>query len=348
MSVFKFNNNQGTSINFDKLRKEMIKTELNSVKIEEFQNKIDQLYSQKKFKEALEYSIKTYQSFNENFDDLPLMQSVIKNIIKLNNVNSMICLNKSEVEKAKTYLDDCSFFLSNDDLESYIVTKNNYCCYYSNTGHHRNSKIVMNEMLKINILNNLNGQLESTSTSNSEEQGFNYLNIANDYSNICAIENQLKNYQDALLNGMQSLALNQLNLLSRKFKSKTKKNENIITEITEVNSSIAEGKNPEITGKQIEGKNTVNLISSNSANNLVLSYYNLGVQQEFLKREHDSKISFYLSEHYSKKFITDPVLMKKLIGSVKNNPILKSSSPKNNKNVNPYEIVNDEKNCKIK
>jgi vacuolar-type H+-ATPase subunit I/STV1 len=341
MSILNSNNKKGTSINFDKLRQEMIKTEPHSVQIEEFEKKIDYLYSQKKFKEALEYSIKTYQSINENSDDLAFIQAVIKNIIKLNNINSMICLqNKSEAEKAKNYLDDCSYFLSNDDLESYMVTKNNYCCYYSNTGHHRNSKNVMNELLKINILNNLNEQFDSSSNVNDQDHGVNYLNIANDYSNICAIDNQLKNYQDALLSGMQSLALNQLNLLNKNFKAREPKSDKI-------NNEIADENNEEKNVKQTKEKSTVNTISSTSANNLVLSYYNLGVQQEFLKREHDAKVSFSESENCSKKFMTDPLLLKKLLGNTQKNSSIKSLSPKKNE-IKTLETGNEEKSCKIK
>lgn len=124
------------------------------------------------------------------------------------------------------------------DLETYLITKNNYCCYYTNIGQHRNARNIMTELLKINTLRKIE-ELEE------DRQVSKYSEIANDYSNLCAIDNNLKNYNDALLNGMHSLVLNQLDDLTNRLYNKNSEKKNM---------------------------------------NLVLSYYNLGVQQEFLKR----------------------------------------------------------------
>jgi len=50
---------------------------------------------------------------------------------------------------AKYFLQMSEKFL-HKDLETYLATKNNFCCYFSNIGHFRNSKTIMNELLKIN------------------------------------------------------------------------------------------------------------------------------------------------------------------------------------------------------
>jgi hypothetical protein len=52
---------------------------------------------------------------------------------------------------AKYFLQMSEKFL-HKDLETYLATKNNFCCYFSNIGHYRNSKAIMNELLKINSI----------------------------------------------------------------------------------------------------------------------------------------------------------------------------------------------------
>ena len=138
------------------------------------------------------------------------------------------------------------------DLETYLTTKTNLTCYYHNTGMYRNSKNIMSELYKINCLKKI-GELYLT-----YDECCDYTDIAKDLSNNCAFDNKLKNYQEALNEGMQSLALNQLTKINNKFFGSSS------------------------TNKNSESLNKVE----------TLSYYNIGVQQEFLNRMKDSKISF--------------------------------------------------------
>jgi hypothetical protein len=146
------------------------------------------------------------------------------------------------------------------DLESYLATKNNLCCYYCNTGMVRNSKNIMSDISNINELK-LISHLYDANTPYIP-----YSEAANDLSNICVFENKLKNYSESLISGMQSLALNQLSKISETFFNNKNKNEQ---QREENNKSM------NITDKV-----------------LALSYYNIGVQQEFLERNSDCKLSF--------------------------------------------------------
>jgi hypothetical protein len=74
---------------------------------------------------------------------------VKKQIIKINNNSAVSYLQKQENEMAKYFLQMSEKFL-HKDLETYLATKNNFCCYFSNIGHFKNSKTIMNQLLKIN------------------------------------------------------------------------------------------------------------------------------------------------------------------------------------------------------
>jgi hypothetical protein len=170
----------------------------------------------------------------------------------------MLSLQKGEKEKTKYFLDLCEKFFNMDDFNSYILTKNNYCCYYSEIGQLRSARNLLIETSKLKILN----KIEEMSSKKSDD--FNYLNeIANDFTNLSAIENKIGSNYESLLHGMQALALNGLSLVNLKLNAPK---EEIRTELLDT---------------------------------LSLSYYNLGVQQEFLKRKVDSEVSFAKSEQFS-------------------------------------------------
>jgi hypothetical protein len=130
-------------------------------------------------------------------------------------------------------------------------------------------------------------------SGNKCPSNLNYNEIAADYSNVSALDNRLKNYHDALIDGMHSLALYQLTFLNSK-----------------------------LDGKKNAGdmNNIDNTVISSNSNNLVLSYYNLGVQQEFLKRFEDSTTSFNKSQSCVKINSTDKNLINKLNSCNKKNP----------------------------
>ena len=89
----------------------------------------------------------------------------------------------------------------------------------------------------------------------------NFLNISSDYGNLSGIECKMKNFNDALINSMHSLALTQLNILMK------------------------------IDNKNIQEK-------SLKDNELSLRYYNLGVMQEYNNRNRDAIVSYSKSKNY--------------------------------------------------
>ena len=76
-------------------------------------------------------------------------------MIKCWNIFALKHLEKNENEKAKNYLD----IIENNSIEdysSYVTTKTNLSCYFNNTNHLRNSKNVMSNIKRINIVKKLN------------------------------------------------------------------------------------------------------------------------------------------------------------------------------------------------
>lgn len=132
-------------------------------------------------------------------------------MIKCWNIFALRHLENNENEKAKAYLDLIDNY-SIEDYSSYVTTKTNLSCFYNNTNHFRNSKKIMSEIRRINIVKKLNDVFSETiSDINFEKKGentelinkvnesinlfkldFNYSDIALDYNNICSIQNKLK------------------------------------------------------------------------------------------------------------------------------------------------------------
>lgn len=129
--------------------------------------------------------------------------------------------------------------------------------------------------------------------------------IANDYSNICSFSSKLKLYNDALLEGIQSVAFNQLTLL----------NENLYNR------------------KYNKLDNSKRLDSNKKAlySRMMLSYFNIGVQQEHLKRTADCEISYNRSRALA-SVIGDKEIIKRLSKSANAN------SNKNSNNNNTYNV----------
>jgi len=94
---------------------------------------------------------------------------------------------------AKYYLDLCEKFPCND-IECYVITKNNYACYYSNIDQFRNAKNIMGDIVKLNVTKK-NSEIIRDQNDNSYDnlyEGCDYSNLANDFSNLCAMGNKVK------------------------------------------------------------------------------------------------------------------------------------------------------------
>jgi hypothetical protein len=139
-------------------------------------------------------------------------------MIKCWNVFALRHLEKNQNEQAKAYLDLIDKY-SIEDYSSYITTKTNLSCFYNNTNHFRNSKKIMSEIRRINIVKKLNDTYSETvndmnfekKVENTEpvkkfdesiiqyEIDLNYSDIALDYNNICSIQNKLKKYINVMV-----------------------------------------------------------------------------------------------------------------------------------------------------
>jgi len=291
-------------IDFDKLKHEMNKTHRNNteteIKFKEYESLVEALIKEQKYREALDLSIKNLNQLNESkIEDQNLTIKIKHNIVKLNNINAMTHLKKGDTETSKYLLDMCDKFLSIYDYESYFLTKNNFCCLYTNLKQFRSSKIIMNDLIKMNILravdkfnkldseggdilenqNEPNKNFNEMSNDVSNDQGMVYNNLALDFSNLCAIDNKLNLHHESLINGLHSLAINRLSSLMDK-----------------LNNRINNNNQAQENRKESEENNNKKDILNNQ--NFSISYYNIAVQQEFLKRNEDSKISFSLAKLY--------------------------------------------------
>jgi len=127
-------------------------------------------------------------------------------IVKLYNVYAIKHLQKQENDLAKYYLDLCDKFPAKDP-DCFLITKNNYSCYYSNIGQYRNARNIMTDITKIHIIkvideisyqntdnNNNNDDKNENNKQSSQSivKKIDYSPIANDYSNLCALNNKVK------------------------------------------------------------------------------------------------------------------------------------------------------------
>ena len=76
-------------------------------------------------------------------------------MIKCWNIFALKHLERNENEKAKHFLDIIEKYAI-EDYSSYVTTRTNLCCYFNNTSRLRNSKNVMSDIRKLNIMKKLN------------------------------------------------------------------------------------------------------------------------------------------------------------------------------------------------
>ena len=88
---------------------------------------------------------------------------------------------------AKYYLSVCDKFPTKD-LECFLIKKSNYSCYYNNIGQYRNARNTMNEIIKINLTKK-SEELQNNLENN--DKNYDFSQIANDFSNLCAFNNRI-------------------------------------------------------------------------------------------------------------------------------------------------------------
>lgn len=156
------------------------------------------------------------------------------------------------------------------DYELYITLKNNISCYNIISGHNFVAKSLITDLLKVNSIKKVEEMSRGDIVNMSD--------IIGNYTNLSSIDCRMKSYQDGLINSMHALALSGLQSILKKNNASDDKDESK----TEYKSDT----------------------------DYSLNYYNLGVQQEFMKRKNDCEISFEMSKRYCNSDNTK--LMKKL------------------------------------
>lgn len=232
-------------VSFDKLSPNETE-ELKKIKAE-----VKYFINKKKFDDAIEL-LKQILKEHEETSGASFIHHIKQEIVRTYNQHINYILNlpgkdSKNVQKTKYLFTQCDQFIDNN-IDSYLLKNNNYACYLSQTSHNKQAYKLFTKIQKIDILNYISNEMDK------DYQGDNSLStISKDYSNLCSLDNNMKNNYKALISAMQSLAINQFEKL--------------------------------FCDKTDEDYDNIN-------KNMCYSYYNLGVQQEFLKRNKDCKASF--------------------------------------------------------
>ena len=212
------------------------------------------------------------------------------NLLILESIN-----NETNLTKIKKYIEICEK-TEIKDFNLYMITINNKCCFLTKNNFYRNAIDMMQGLKWIFIFQKvyslfiLNSNLanyfeklyskkdnESNNDNKNDESNnisYNVINsliknnisstkeVANCCLQLCAFNSQIKDHNEALSNGLQALALNQLAL---------------VDSIIDKNLNLAE-----LSSNKSEHSSEISV--SRNDMELTLSYYNVGVEQEYLKR----------------------------------------------------------------
>ncbi len=167
-------------------------------------NKIKKLIKEGKYNDAIITIEQSYYMDSKNGSE-KYNYYLKHEIVKLYN-NYIVYLLNSELKiDIKKYFKDCNEYIGNN-IFSYLITQNNYSCFLSQNNNNKQAKITMTKILKIDIINHLSGIVD-------EDEENILSNIDKDYSSLSSIENNLKNYENSLILGMESLVLKQFQTL---------------------------------------------------------------------------------------------------------------------------------------
>ena len=167
-------------------------------------NKIKKLIKEGKYNDAIITIEQSYYMDSKNGSE-KYNYYLKHEIVKLYN-NYIVYLLNSELKiDIKKYFKDCNEYIGNN-IFSYLITQNNYSCFLSQNNNNKQAKITMTKILKIDIINHLSGIVD-------EDEENTLSNIDKDYSSLSSIENNLKNYENSLILGMESLVLKQFQTL---------------------------------------------------------------------------------------------------------------------------------------
>lgn len=242
-------------INFDKLEK-IVKEEESEVVISKFKTSIDKLYEEENITEVFNLCHLFLNKYNDEFTSKELIAKINYELVKSCNLLIISGLNNNnDLAALKPYIEACEKTEIND-FDLYLTTINNKCCYLSRMSFTRNSIEIMNGLRNIYTLKLLN-EMFGNSTG---LEIVSYANTANCLLQLCAFYSQVKEHFESEISGLQALALNQLNLVHKIINQKCSAKTEAV--------DLSEKSN----------------YDQGSSMSIILSYYNIGVQQEYLKR----------------------------------------------------------------
>ncbi|MCQ2817114.1 MAG: hypothetical protein MJ252_07600 [archaeon] len=129
------------------------------------------------------------------------LQNCIKHeIVKMYCSCILYLMNTKPNMNIKKYFIDCNQYIENN-IFSYLLRQKNYACYLSQTYHAKQARIIVSKVYRIELVNYISKQSKQLDL------------LSEMCSNKSSLEGNLKNHEDALLYGMESLAISQFDKL---------------------------------------------------------------------------------------------------------------------------------------
>ena len=175
----------------------LTKAETNKLRL--IQEKLQKFIADNKFQEGIEYAVNQLEKMKSQ-EGQTLQNCVKHEIVKIYNSFIIYLLNNDPNKNIKKLFIDVDKYIGNN-IFSYVIKQNNYSCYLVQNNHIKQSRNILSKIKDIELVNYL------SNNKGSIDQ------IVKNYSNLSSIENNIKNYHDSLVLGMESLALGQFDML---------------------------------------------------------------------------------------------------------------------------------------
>ena len=175
----------------------LTKAETNKLRL--IQEKLQKFIADNKFQEGIEYAVNQLEKMKSQ-EGQTLQNCVKHEIVKIYNSFIIYLLNNDPNKNIKKLFIDVDKYIGNN-IFSYVIKQNNYSCYLVQNNHIKQSRNILSKIIDIELVNYL------SNNKGSIDQ------IVKNYSNLSSIENNIKNYHDSLILGMESLALGQFDML---------------------------------------------------------------------------------------------------------------------------------------
>ena len=175
----------------------LTKAETNKLRL--IQEKLQKFIADNKFQEGIEYAVNQLEKMKSQ-EGQTLQNCVKHEIVKIYNSFIIYLLNNDPNKNIKKLFIDVDKYIDNN-IFSYVIKQNNYSCYLVQNNHIKQSRNILSKIKDIELVNYL------SNNKGSIDQ------IVKNYSNLSSIENNIKNYHDSLVLGMESLALGQFDML---------------------------------------------------------------------------------------------------------------------------------------